>query len=172
MQAHQDYWTRVVGEDKDKIPDLDVYIINIHPSEQDTVPTDLDGVKDRINDITLGDRNSQYDQMLADLVTDYTELIDKLKELAKSHFLNKEESDAFQNAFENILTTETKSKTFAGKRRKYKDLLKGRFKLAQVVRIEPKDYSNSISGKGADFSSQTIKGMIEKGRGGAFKVIE
>src|SRR5215216_4541099 len=110
LQAHRDYWKRVVGEDKDEIPDLEVYIINVHPSKQDEVPTDLDGVRDRINDITFSDRNSYYDEMVADLVTDYTDLIDKLKELAKSHFDNKDESDLFQNEFEHLLkTTETKS---------------------------------------------------------------
>ncbi|MGB8933838.1 MAG: hypothetical protein WCC17_01870, partial [Candidatus Nitrosopolaris sp.] len=91
--VHRDYWTKVVGEQEDEIPDLDVYIVNVHPS-------DLDGLKDRINDITLGDRDSQYDQMVGDLVTDYTELIDKLKGLANSHFLNENQSDAFKIAFE------------------------------------------------------------------------
>lgn len=154
--VHRDYWTKVVGEQEDEIPDLDVYIVNVHPS-------DLDGLKDRINDITLGDRDSQYDQMVGDLVTDYTELIDKLKGLANSHFLNENQSDAFKIAFENLLTTEARSKTNEGKRRKYKDLLRGRFKIAQVVRIEPQEYNNSISGKGADFTSQTIMGLIKKG---------
>lgn len=156
MIVHRDYWTKVVGEQEDEIPDLDVYIVNVHPS-------DLDGLKDRINDITLGDRDSQYDQMVGDLVTDYTELIDKLKGLANSHFLNENQSDAFKIAFENLLTTEARSKTNEGKRRKYKDLLRGRFKIAQVVRIEPQEYNNSISGKGADFTSQTIMGLIKKG---------
>lgn len=83
---------------------------------------------DRINDITLGDRDSQYDQMVGDLVTDYAELIDKLKGLANSHFLNENQSDAFKIAFENLLT-EARSKTNEGKRRKYKDLLRGLLKL-------------------------------------------
>src|SRR5918999_2187030 len=139
LQAHRDYWNGVVGEDKDeKIPDLDVYIINVHPAKQDNVPTDLDGVKDRINDITFSDRNSHYDEMVADLITDYTELIHRLKDLAKSHFENKDESDLFQNEFENLLkTTEAESRGGTGEGIKYKDLLKGRFKLNKVIRIEP-----------------------------------
>jgi len=54
LQAHRDYWTKKVpGKDQHKIPDLDVYIINVHPSKQHTVPAeDRDSVKDRINDIT------------------------------------------------------------------------------------------------------------------------
>ena len=84
LQAHRDYWKTVVGEDKNEIPNLEVYIVNVLPSKQAEVPTDLDGVRDRINDITLSDRNSHYDEMVADLVTDYTDLIDKLKELQEA----------------------------------------------------------------------------------------
>src|ERR687896_1796010 len=105
LQAHRDYWNGIIVEGNDnKIPDLDVYVINVHPSKQDKVPTDLDGMKDRINDITFMDRNSHYDEMLADLVMDYTDLIDRLKELAKSHFKNKVKKDIiFQNEFDNLL---------------------------------------------------------------------
>jgi NTE family protein len=174
LQAHRDYWNGVIGEnnDDDKIPDLDVYIINVHPAKQDNVPTDLDGVKDRINDISFMDRNSHYDEMVADLVTDYKEfvtdykeLIDKLKELVKEHFKNKDQSDsAFQDKCENILkTTEDKSRGAMVEDRKYKDLIKGRFKVT-VTRIEPEGYEYSISGKGADFTSKTIEDLIEKGK--------
>lgn len=174
LQAHRDYWKRAVGEDKDEIPDLDVYIINVHPSKQDEVTTDLDGVRDRINDITFSDRNSHYDEMVADLVTDYTELIDRLKELAKSHFTNRDESDAiFQNEFENLLnSTEAKSKGDRGEHIKYKDLLKGRFKLTKVTRIEPESYKDSIFGKGGDFTSKTIMSLIEKGKQDARRVLK
>jgi NTE family protein len=177
LQAHRDYWKRVVGEDKDEIPDMEVYIINVHPSKQDEVPTDLDGVKDRINDITLSDRNSHYDEMVADLVTDYTDLIDKLKELAKSHFKNKDESDTiFQNEFETLLnTTQSKSRGGTGEHIKYKDLLKARFKLTKVIRIEPEEpesYTDSISGKEGDFTSKTIMSLIEKGKEDARRVLK
>ena len=176
LQAHRDYWKRVVGKDKDEIPHLEVYIINVHPSKHDEVPTDLDGVRDRINDITFSDRNSYYDEMVADLVTDYTDLIDKLKELAKSHFDNKDESDLFQNEFEHLLkTTDTKSRGGTGERIKYKDLMKGRFKLTKVIRIEPEgpeSYTDSISGKGGDFTSKTIMSLIEKGKQDARRVLK
>jgi NTE family protein len=151
LQAHRDYWKGIVGEDKNEIPDLDVYIINVHPSKHDTVPTGYDAVNDRINDITYLDRNSHYDEMVADLVTDYTELIDRLKELAKSHFDNKDESDIFQNEIENLLkTTEAKSRGGTGEHRKYKDLLKARIKLTKVIRIEHESYTDSIFSKGAE----------------------
>jgi NTE family protein len=169
LQAHRDYWNRAGGKDADeiKIPDLDVYIINVHPSKQDKVPTDLDGVKDRINDITFMDRDSHYDEMVADLVADYTDLVGRLKELAKSHFENKVKKDIiFQNEFESLLNTiERRPSRRVGENKNYKeDLLKGRFRLTKVMRIENESYRDSISGKVGDFTSQSIRNLIEKGK--------
>jgi NTE family protein len=175
LQAHRDYWNGVIGEDNDdKIPDLDVFIINVHPSKQDKVPTDLDGVKDRINDITFRDRNSHYDEMLADLVMDYTDLIDRFKELTKSYFENKYKKDIIlQNKLESLLkSVEGKSSGAAGEDRKYKDLLKCRFRLTRVIRIENDSYKDSISGKVGDFTSQSIRNLIEKGKQDARRVLE
>ena len=39
LQAHREYWTRVADNVKAKIPDLDVYIVNVHPSKRDIIPT-------------------------------------------------------------------------------------------------------------------------------------
>jgi NTE family protein len=175
LQAHRDYWNGIIVEDNDnKIPDLDVYIINVHPSKQDKVPADLDGVKDRINDITFMDRNSHYDEMVANLVTDYTDLIDRLKELAKSYFENIETKDiTFQNELESLLkSVEAKTSRVAGED-KYKDgLLKGRFRITKVIRIENESYKDSISGKVGDFTSQSIRNLIEKGKQDARRVLE
>src|ERR687895_1132430 len=175
LQAHRDYWNGIIVEGNDnKIPDLDVYVINVHPSKQDKVPTDLDGVKDRINDITFMDRNSHYDEMVANLVTDYTDLIDRLKELAKSYFKNKVKKDIiFQNEFDSLLKSiEGKTSGAAGEDRKYKDLLKCRFRLTKVIRIENDSYKDSISGKVGDFTSQSIRNLIEKGKQDARRVLE
>jgi NTE family protein len=175
LQAHRDYWKRRVGDDKVEIPDLDVYIVNVHPSKQDKVPTDLDGVKDRINDITFMDRNSHYDETVADLVTDYTDLIDRLKVLAKSYFENKYKKDiVFQNEFERLLKIiEGKTSGDAGEHRKYKeDLLKGRFRLTKVIRIENGSYKDSTSGKVGDFTSKSIMNLIEKGKQDARRVLD
>jgi NTE family protein len=174
LQAHRDYWRGVVDENQDKIPDLDVYIINVHPSKQDKVPTDLDGVKDRINDLTFMDRNSHYDEMVANLVTDYADLIDRLKEIAKSYFENIGTKDiTFQDEFESLIKiVEGKTSREAGEDRKYKDLLKGRFRLTKVIRIENESYKDSISGKVGDFTSQSIRNLIEKGKQDARRVLE
>jgi hypothetical protein len=74
-----------------------------------------------------------------------------LKELAKSHFKNKDESDLFEKEFESFLkATQAKSKDDSGESRRYKGLLRGRFKLTKVIRIENHNYEDSIAGKGAD----------------------
>ena len=44
LQAHRDYWTKIAGDVKAKIPDLDVYIVNLHPSKKDVIPTDSMGL--------------------------------------------------------------------------------------------------------------------------------
>jgi len=82
LQAHQEYWNGI--ENKDKIPDLDVYIVNIHPSKIDInmIPQDRDGVKNRQNDIIFGDRTSHYDEKIAHLITDYTDFVTQMKDLA------------------------------------------------------------------------------------------
>ena len=44
LQAHRDYWLQVMGTNKDKILDLEVYIINDHPSKGTYInDDDLDG---------------------------------------------------------------------------------------------------------------------------------
>jgi NTE family protein len=142
LQAHQSYWMRVIDKhktidkDKEKIPDLEVYIVNVHPSTQyiDIGAEDHDGVKDRINDMTFFDRNSHYDENIANTETDYAELINKLKGLAED-YIGRDKFGAFESDFENFLkTTGAKSKTDTGRHRTYKDLLNGRFKLINVVR--------------------------------------
>jgi hypothetical protein len=59
-----------------------------------------------------------------------------------------------------------------GRYRKYKDLIKARFRLTKVTRIEPKSYEGSIYGKGADFTSKTIEKLIEKGKQDARRVLK
>jgi hypothetical protein len=45
----------------------------------------------------------------------------------------------------------------------YKDILDSRFVLTSVIRIENTDYKDSISGKGADFTSKSIRDLIALG---------
>ena len=145
LDAHQEYWRDV--ENKDEIPELEVYIVNVHPSKVDCdkIPKDHDGVKDRQNDITYGDRTSRYDENITHLITDYTNFVTEMKELAKTA-ISKVNDKELKEKFQNILETKTISKDRKGVSRKYENLTKG-FKLAKVIRIERTNYINSIPAK-------------------------
>jgi predicted acylesterase/phospholipase RssA len=189
LQAHRDYWTKVAGDVKAKIPDLDVYIVNVHPSENDNIPTDYDGVNDRFNDITYSDANSCYDEMVTDHATDYNDLEDisidsmQLMHILKNHktqFTNTSKGIEFQSKLEHLLKmVEEKSKDRKARREKYKNLIKGKFKLDCVTRIERTNDMDAgtgkkadLSSKGIDFTHETIKKLIEQGEKDALKVLE
>jgi NTE family protein len=172
LQAHQSYWKEVMEEEEgkeeeeneNKIPELEVYIINVHPPKQDTVPSDYDGVKDRVNDIIYSDRTSHYDENMAHLVTDYTKFTLQMKKLAKdaiSKVDNETDRADLQKKFEAILTTTSTSKDERDLHGKYKDLVKGQFELTKVMRIEHTDYTNSVFGKTADLTLETIEDLIK-----------
>ena len=49
-------------------------------------------------------------------------------------------------------------------KRKYKDIIEGRFDIANVIYIDRKDDGNTIFGKAAEFSTKTINKLREDGR--------
>jgi hypothetical protein len=64
-------------------------------------------------------------------------------------------------------------------RKKYKDLIKGKFKLHRVVRIERSnevdistDHKVDYSSKPNDFTHKTINMLIEQGEKDALKILE
>ena len=82
--------------------------------------------------------------MVADLVTDHVELIAKLKELEKNHLGNQNQRDLFSNEFKNPIKDTDAKNDATGRDKKYKDLVKGRFRLNQVIRIEPEGGQKAI----------------------------
>lgn len=173
LQAHQEYWLKVIKDkDNGKIPSLEIYIINNHPSKGSPIDDyDHDGVKDRINDITFYDRNSVYDENVFNTYTDYVKIIHKLKHLAKS-YIDETRFDNFKNDIENYLkSTCAKSKSSIGEHRTCKEVLDSMITLAKVIRIENTGYDDSISGKGADFTSESIEALIKKGQNDARKCL-
>ena len=92
IQSHQDYWTLVekIADSNNStrsIPNLEVYIIDVWPSVDDDypVPLDLDGIRDRKNDLTYQDK-TPYDEKVA-IVVEYNEkyrdLVDKRFDIIK-----------------------------------------------------------------------------------------
>ena len=153
LQAHRDYWHK--DRKAEKVPDLDVYIVNVWPSVEITVPSDHDGVVDRKNDISHCDQ-TDYDQKVAFLVSDYYNLANELLDLAKRKGASKKEIDE-------ILLLRARSIKRNGSRRTFNDLLERRFELLRVVTIEHKDDPDSISNKWADYTEETINKLISDG---------
>jgi NTE family protein len=164
LQAHEDYWVNVEGADK--IPDLEI-LVNLHPSKIDdpTPPMDHDGVKGRLNDITFCDRSSCYDESIAMLVSDYKTFITRTIDT-----ISESNDPKLQKKFEGILETPISNKDGQCDNRSYKDLVKGRFKLTKVFRVERKNDADDVWGKTADFTQETIKQLIEQGERDAMNV--
>jgi hypothetical protein len=59
---------------------------------------------------------------------------------------------------------EMKSRKRSGKKRYYRDLLKGRLTVTKICHIERKDDPNSIFGKFTDFSAESIDKLIRDGQ--------
>jgi NTE family protein len=153
INEHQDYWLRK-GSNID-IPDLDLYIVDVHTSYSDKIALDRDGVINRSIDIMYHNRNL-YDIKVANIVSDYVDLTERLERLAKQKGATKEEID-------NILKIETKSKSRRNITRTYKSLLDDRFNINEVHHFEREYDKHAISGKAFDFSFKTINQLITKG---------
>jgi NTE family protein len=166
LHSHQEYWKNV--ENINEIPELDVYIINVHPSkiDIDKIPTDHNGVKDRHNDITYSDRNSRYDEKLTRLIGDYASLVTEMKELLEEAICkvnDENDKDVLKRKLNDILVTKTSNNGRKYEAKNYEDLVRGRFKLNKVIRIERTNYINSIYGKTGDLTFETIHKLIKEG---------
>ncbi len=148
------------------MPDLDVYLVNVWPSEKKSVPSDHDGVKYRRNDITYADK-TEYDQKMALVVTDYVDFINGLRNTA-ADAVNAVNDDTkkrkLQGRIDELLEKKGKSFKRTGNRTKYRDLIEGRFYLNQVITIERRDDPCNISNKWADYTSETIDMLIAEGK--------
>lgn len=155
IQSHQDYWKNVEHRSRD-IPDLEVYIVDVWPSLQDhPVPSDLDGVRNRKNELTYLDK-TPYDEKIANIVSDYYGLVKALIQLAEGKGATEGEINA-------ILETSSKSSHRSGKPRKYRDLVDKRFDISKVIRIERSDDRDDIANKWCDFSLDTITTLFNQG---------
>jgi NTE family protein len=188
LQAHQVYWMDVMSHIKKyknniHIPDLEVYIVNLHPAKRKVLPNDHDGVKDRQNDIIFGDRSSHYDEKMAYAVADLKDFATQMKKLSREAISKvRKESDKkeLREKFDEILRKRiTKTTAVSGKglnnnnddapKSKYDDLLKGQYRL-KVARIERGTsarydyYADSVYGKIGDFTAKSIDRLIQEGK--------
>jgi NTE family protein len=168
---------------KQKIPAVEVCIVNLHPSKEAGahVPLlyDYDMTKDRENDIRFHDK-TEYDLKMGKVIDDYKdfvkqmtdlaiESIDKINESAGKINDKKYEGDlkGYYNdkirKFNNILEHRSRTSKRKGEQRYYWHLLKHRFDLEEKVKIQREDDSHVISDKIFDFSYDTIDQLIKKG---------
>jgi len=150
---HRKYWDYVR---KSEVPPLRVFIVNVHPIKQDSLPADYDALVDRKNDLTYHDR-TLFDERMAIMITDYVNIINSLIKLAENNKVKK-------SLVDNILEQQAETRNFSsGKHLKYTDLVKHMVSVEQVIRIERKNDAHTIANKTFDFSSATIKELIRDG---------
>ena len=76
-------------------------MVNIHPTRQEEIPTDHDGIVNRNNDITFSDRSHREEEALL-LISDYIDLIRKLIKMQKTTELKKARLTGYQIVGQNI----------------------------------------------------------------------
>jgi NTE family protein len=165
IQAHKEFWectisskelkNSILNEANFVVPDLELYLINLwHSYDNNSIPSDPDGISERHMDIKLHD---QYYVNESILITHYIHLIKKLLQLKN----NKEYE--LKSKINEILEDYTISRYATEKPNKYLDLIKTQFEIAKLEIIERRDDIHTIAGKGGDFTSETIKKLIKEG---------
>ena len=149
-----------VQQQKQRIPDLEIYVVNLldpkvsnSNSIRNIVPQDFDGVRSRHIDIKLG---KGYDSDTERLHADYVNLIEKLIALGENDELLQEEINRILDEYtpRRFITEEVKRNI---------DTLKNTFKITKIIQIQRKDDDDSVSGKFTDFTSETIDRLIKEG---------
>jgi len=101
IQAHRDYWLHRAREEhldqkdyeyENDVPDLEIYVADLWPTELEEKPIsfDLDFVQYRKWDLLLGDK-TDYDEQVANIVSDYVHLVREFKNLAVRGGASKDE---------------------------------------------------------------------------------
>jgi hypothetical protein len=165
LTAHRNYWMEYLRknrrEEGDKLiaytPELEVYIVNLHPLAPKDIPEDKDLVDDRESDILFHDRTT-YDEQVAYAFTDFVDMTRDLVELARANGLSK--------SVEQILEKKAKEIARVGEYRltTYRDLLYGKPRISKVWRIDRLENAGATFGKVTDFTPSTIRKLIESGR--------
>jgi NTE family protein len=163
LTAHKNYWMEYLrksrgGSQKSftRAPELEVYIVNLHPLAPKDIPQDKDLIDDRESDILFHDRTT-YDEYVAYVMTDYMNMANALVELARSK--------GFSKNVEEILEREAKTIARVGEYRftTYRDLLYGKPRISKVWRIDRLESSGATFGKVTDFTPSSIRNLIQSG---------
>jgi len=170
LSAHRNYWMEYTKINQNKIeakesctaliariPELEVFIVNLHPLTPRDIPTDKDLVDDRENDIFFHDRTA-YDEQVAYAFTDFVNMTRDLINLARSKGLSTE-IDAILNK---------KAKTIARigeyKFTTNRDLFLGKPRISKVWRIDRLETPEATFGKVTDFTPNSVRKLIQAGQ--------
>ncbi|HYZ65993.1 MAG TPA: patatin-like phospholipase family protein [Nitrososphaeraceae archaeon] len=172
LTAHKTYWMEYLrmarssskregaGGDERMIgqtPELEVYIVNLHPLTPKDIPKDKDLIDDREADIFFHDRTT-YDEQVAYAFTDFVNMTRDLVELARSNGLSEKVDE--------ILDKNAKTIARVGEYRftTNRDLFLGKPRISKVWRIDRLESADATFGKVTDFTPSTIKKLIEAGK--------
>jgi hypothetical protein len=149
-----------VGGDETMItqtPELEVYIVNLHPLTPKDIPKDKDLIDDRESDIFFHDRTT-YDEQVAYAFTDFVNMTHDLVELARSNGLSEKVDE--------ILEKQAKTIARVGEYRftTNRDLFLGKPRISKVWRIDRLESDDATFGKVTDFTPSTIRKLIEAGQ--------
>jgi len=139
-------------------------------------PKDADTIQDRELDIRFHDK-TKYDKKVAEMTTDYLILHGQIRNLALKYIdpFNKSKVEDFEKDYQKLLEDNTQthsSKRSASEERKFKDLIEGRFDVKRVVYIDREDDQDTIFGKAADFSRETVVNLEKLGYNDAQNAIQ
>src|SRR5215207_4686496 len=170
--------SRIGGDKTWHVPHLEVYIINLYPTVEDLEepPKDADTIQDRELDIRFHDK-TKYDKKVAEMTTDYLILHGQIKNLALKYIdpFDKSKVEDFEKEYKKLLEDDTQthsSKRRTSEKRTFKDLIEGRYDVTKVVYIDRKDDQDTIFGKAADFSRETVVNLEKLGYNDAQNAIQ
>ncbi len=155
INSHQDYYQNLHL----LVPDLAVYVVDLHSPKQENISLDRDGVSSRNQDISFSDRTG-HDVKVSKIMADYVDMVNKLQVIAKKYAKSSEE---MQKAIDELMKTPAQSQHRTEEPRTYQDLINGQFRIADIMKVDRKNDPDTISSKTFDFSYDTINRLIRTG---------
>ena len=136
------------------------YIADVWPAKipDYPVPSDNDFVLSRKADLHLMDK-TEYEESVSKMITDYIDLVENLIGSLKKQGVPEDE---ISKILDNKIT---KSTIHTPNKKSYRELLlKGKFDIDRIMRIERKDDTYSVGLAMEDFSSGTVRQLIAFGK--------
>jgi|SoiMethySBSTD1v2_1073268.scaffolds.fasta_scaffold00679_24 NTE family protein len=171
LTAHRTYWMEYLRKDRNskgkegevdevtigQTPELEVYIVNLHPLTPKDIPKDKDLIDDRESDIFFHDRTT-YDEQVAYAFTDFVNMTRDLVDLARSNGLSRKVDEILDK------TAKTIARVGEYKFTTNRDLFLGKPRISKVWRIDRLESADATFGKVTDFTPSTISKLIQAGQ--------